>query len=56
MVVDSIWNKMNSKDIRDLLKIAKVVRKNDSPQDIEQLVQLQLKYAADEEENKSEFN
>jgi Holliday junction DNA helicase RuvB len=56
MVVDSIWNKMNSKDIRDLLKIAKVVRKNDSPQDIEQLVQVQLKYAADEEENKSEFN
>jgi hypothetical protein len=47
---------MNSRDIRDLLKIAKVVRKNDSPQDIEQLVEVQLKYAADDEEEKSEFN
>jgi Holliday junction DNA helicase RuvB len=56
MVVDSVWNKMNSKDVRDLLKIAKVVRKNDSLQDIEQLIEVQLKYAADEEENKSEFN
>jgi hypothetical protein len=38
-----------------LLKIAKVVKKNDSPQDIKQLVEVQLKYAAEEEED-SEFN
>jgi hypothetical protein len=53
-VIDAVWNKMNSRDVRDLLKIAKVVRKNDSLQDIEQLVDVQLKYAADEEE--TEFN
>jgi hypothetical protein len=29
---------------------------NYTPQDIEQLVQVQLKYAVDEEENESEFN
>jgi Holliday junction DNA helicase RuvB len=59
LVVDSVWNKLNSRDVRDLLKIGKVVKKNDSPQDIEQLIQVQLKYAADkeeEEEEQSEFN
>jgi len=56
-VIDAVWNKMNSRDVRDLLKIAKIVRKNDSPQDIEQLIQVQLKYAADkDEEEESEFN
>ena len=56
-VIDAVWNKMNSRDVRDLLKIAKIVRKNDSPQDIEQLIEVQLKYAADkDEEEESEFN
>jgi len=56
-VIDVVWNKMNSRDVRDLLKIAKIVRKNDSPQDIEQLIEVQLKYAADkDEEEESEFN
>ena len=58
MVIDAVWNRMNSRDVRDLLKIGKVVRKNDSSQDIEQLIDVQLKYAADkeEEEEESEFN
>ena len=56
-VIDAVWNKMNSRDVRDLLKIAKIVRKYDSPQDIEQLIDVQLKYAADkDEEEESEFN
>lgn len=33
-----------------------IVRKNDSPLDIEKLIQVQLKYAADKEEVESEFN
>jgi len=45
-VIDAVWNKMNSRDVRDLLKIAKIVRKNDSPQDIEQLIEVQLKYCS----------
>ena len=56
-VIDVVWNKMNSRDVRDLLKIAKIVRKNDLPLDIEKLIQVQLKYAADkDEEEESEFN
>jgi hypothetical protein len=49
-VIHAVWNKLNSRDVRDLLKIAKIVRKNDSPQDIEQLVEVQLKYTADKED------
>jgi holliday junction DNA helicase RuvB len=54
-VIEAVWNKMNSKDVRDLLKLAKVVRRNDAPEDIERIIRVQLKYSVGDNED-SEFN
>ena len=37
----SVWNKMNSKDIRDVIKIAKLVKSSD---DIDWIIDVQMKY------------
>jgi hypothetical protein len=37
----SVWNKMKSKDIRDVIKIAKLTR---SLSDVDWLVDVQMKY------------
>ena len=38
---NSVWNKMKSKDIRDVIKIAKLTR---SLSDVDWLVDVQMKY------------
>jgi Holliday junction DNA helicase RuvB len=40
-IVDSVWNKMNSKNIRDVIKMGKLVN---SASDIDWLTDLQVKY------------
>ena len=40
-IVDSVWNKMNSKNIRDVIKIGKLVN---SSSDIDWLTDVQVKY------------
>ncbi len=43
-VADKVWNVLKSKDVRDLLKIGRLVKPNDSENDIEFLISTYLKY------------
>lgn len=53
-VADRVWNELNSKDIRDVLKIGKMVKREETDADIDWLIHAYKKYAI-KEGNEKEF-
>ena len=47
-VADKVWNELNSKDIRDVLKIGKMVKHEETDSDIDWLISAYKKYAIKE--------
>jgi Holliday junction DNA helicase RuvB len=47
-IADRVWNELNSKDIRDVLKIGKMVKREETDSDIDWLIYAYKKYAISE--------
>jgi Holliday junction DNA helicase RuvB len=47
-IADRVWNELNSKDIRDVLKIGKMVKREETDSDIDWLIYAYKKYAIGE--------
>ena len=49
-LADKVWHELNSKDIRDVLKIGKMAKPEETDSDIEWLIQAYKKHAVNEDQ------